>query len=96
MAESSHPVAQFEKNSKEEIRVSIDDFRGTKLINIRVFYRSATGEWLPGKQGIAMKADLYRDLASAILQLGEALQEQGLLPAIASSNAKGEGERKKR
>ena len=96
MAESSHPVAQFEKNSKEEIRVSIDDFRGTKLINIRVFYRSATGEWLPGKQGIAMKADVYRDLASAILQLGEALQEQGLLPSIASSNAKGEGERKKR
>jgi len=93
--ESSHPVAQFEKNSREEVRVSIDDFRGTKIINIRVFYRSATGEWLPGKQGIAMKADRYRDLASAILQLGEALQQQGLLP-VASSRANGDSERKKK
>ena len=80
MPESSRPVAQFEKNSKEEIRVSIDEFRGTKIINIRVFYRSPTGEWLPGKQGIAMKVDRYRELASAILQLGEALQDEGLLP----------------
>jgi hypothetical protein len=36
--DSSQLVAQFEKNSKEEVRVSIDDFRGRKLINIRVYY----------------------------------------------------------
>jgi hypothetical protein len=86
--ESSRPVAQFEKNSKEEVRVSIDDFRGTKLINIRVYYRSPNGEWLPGKQGVALKVDRYRDLASAILQLGETLQEQGLLPAAGAANAR--------
>lgn len=86
MDESSRPVAQFEKNSKEEVRVSIDDFRGSKIINIRVYYRSPSGEWLPGKQGIALKVDRYRDLASAILQLGEALQEEGLLPAAGPAN----------
>ncbi len=91
MDESRRPVAQFEKNSKEEVRVSIDDFRGTKLINIRVFYRSPSGEWLPGKQGVAMKVDCYRDLASAILQLGEALQEEGLLPKTASGEAADRG-----
>jgi hypothetical protein len=78
--ESSHPVAQFEKNSKEEVRVSIDDFRGKKIISLRVFYRSESGEWLPGKQGLALQVDRFRDLADAVLRLGEALQDRGLLP----------------
>jgi hypothetical protein len=77
--DSSQLVAQFEKNFKEEVRVSIDDFRGRKIINIRVYYRSDSGQWLPGKQGLALAVDRYRDLADAVLRLGEALQAQGLL-----------------
>jgi hypothetical protein len=82
--DSSQLVAQFEKNSKEEVRVSIDDFRGRKIINIRVYYRSDRGQWLPGKQGLALAVDRYRDLADAVLRLGEALQAQGLLPSKGS------------
>jgi hypothetical protein len=72
-------VAKFEKNSREEVWVSLDDFRGRKIINIRVFYRSESGEWMPGKQGLAVGADRYRDLADAILKLGEKLKADGLL-----------------
>ena len=81
MDEASQLVAQFEKNSKEEVRVSIDDFRGRKIINIRVYYRSESGQWLPGRQGLALGVDRYRDLAEAMLKVGEALQSQGLLPS---------------
>lgn len=88
MDESSQLVAQFEKNSKEEVRVSIDDFRGRKLINIRVYYRNEAGQWAPGKQGLALGVDRYRDLADAMLKLGEALQAGGLLPS-SKSNKKG-------
>jgi hypothetical protein len=77
--ETSQTVAQFEKNSKEEVRVSIDDFRGNKIINLRVYYRSPTGEWLPGKQGLALQVDRFKDLADAVLRLGEALQQRGLI-----------------
>jgi len=72
-------IAKFEKNSKEEVRVSVDEFRGRKIINIRVYYRSEAGEWLPGKQGVALAVDRYRDLADAVLQLGEWLQAKGHL-----------------
>jgi hypothetical protein len=81
MDEASQLVAQFEKNSKEEVRVSIDDFRGRKIINMRVYYRSDNGQWLPGRQGLALGVDRYRDLAEAMLKVGEALQAQGLLPS---------------
>jgi hypothetical protein len=78
-ATSSEVIAKFEKNSREEVWVSIDDFRGRKIINIRVHYRSESGQWLPGKQGVALSVERYRDLAEAILQLGERLKAEGLL-----------------
>ena len=78
--ERSETVAKFEKNSREEVWVSVDDFRGRKLINLRVHYRSESGEWMPGKQGLAVSADRYRDLAEAILKVGEKLKADGLLP----------------
>lgn len=73
-------VAKFEKNSREEVWVSVDDFRGRKIINIRVHYRSDSGAWLPGKQGLALSVDRYRDLAEAVLKLGEKLESEGMLP----------------
>jgi hypothetical protein len=79
MSELTQLVAQFEKNAKEEVRVSIDDFHGRKLINLRVYYRTDSGQWLPGKQGIALGVDRYRDLADALVKLGEELQTRGLL-----------------
>ncbi len=92
MDDSSQLVAQFEKNAKEEVRVSIDEFRGRKIINMRVYYRSDSGKWLPGKQGLALAVDRYRDLADAVLRLGERLQSQGLLPnASISTGSRTEG-----
>jgi hypothetical protein len=77
MAESF--IATFEKNSKEEVRFSVDEFHGKKLINIRVYFRDNDGQYKPGKQGLAVSVDLYRHLAGAIVQVGEHLQEVGLL-----------------
>jgi hypothetical protein len=78
--EARDVVAKFEKNSREEVWVSLDEFRGRKLINFRVHYRAENGQWMPGKQGLALATDRYRDLAEAVLKLGEKLRNDGLLP----------------
>lgn len=77
---SGEVVAKFEKNSKDEVWLTVDDFNGKKIINIRVYYKSPTGEWLPGKQGLAVSVERYRDLAEAVLKVGEKLAADGLLP----------------
>jgi hypothetical protein len=72
-------VAQFEKNKKEEVRVSVGNFHGRQIINIRVYYKDDDGSWKPGKQGLALSVERYKDLAGAIVQVGEHLQTKGLL-----------------
>jgi hypothetical protein len=71
-------ISSFEKNKKEEVRVSLDTFHGRKLINIRVWYKGDDGTMKPGK-GLAVGVDRYKDLAGAILELGQHLKTNGLI-----------------
>jgi len=71
-------ISTFEKNKKEEVRVSLDTFHGRKLINIRVWYKGDDGTMKPGK-GLAVGVDRYKDLAGAILELGQHLKTHGLI-----------------
>jgi hypothetical protein len=72
-------IAQFEKNKKEEVRLFVGTFHGRKIINLRVYYKDDDGTWKPGKQGLAVSVERYKDLAGAILQVGEHLKANGQL-----------------
>jgi hypothetical protein len=72
-------IATFEKNKKEEVRVSVETFHGRKLINFRVFYKDDDGTMKPGKQGMALSVERYKDLAGAVLELGQHLKANGLI-----------------
>ena len=72
-------ISKFEKNKKEEVRVSLDTFHGRKLINIRVYFKDDDGTMKPGKQRLALGVDRYKDFAGAILELGQQLKTQGLI-----------------
>jgi hypothetical protein len=72
-------VAHFEKNKKEEVRISVGTFHGRKIINLRVYYKDDDGSWKPGKQGLAVSVERYKDLAGAVLQVGEHLKTNNLL-----------------
>ena len=70
-------IAAFAKNSREEIRVSIDAFQGQDLVNVRVWF--IDGETMrPGKQGLALKPSLLPALIDA-LQLAQARVAGGAL-----------------
>ncbi|MEM8802899.1 MAG: transcriptional coactivator p15/PC4 family protein [Pseudomonadota bacterium] len=61
--------AVINKNSREQIRVSLDDFRGHQLVNMRVWYDAGEGEMRPGKQGLALRSELLPHLINALEQL---------------------------
>ena len=57
------------KNRKEEVRISVDTFKGHQLVNMRVWFEAEDGQMRPGKQGVAVKLDLVPELVSAIQEV---------------------------
>ena len=53
MADLPLIVAEFERNAREVVRVSIGEFRGRKTIDVRTWYRDGT-TLKPGRSGITM------------------------------------------
>lgn len=57
------------KNSREEIRITAEHFKGRDIINFRVWYRDDAGEMRPGKQGLAFRAELLPAFMAALDQV---------------------------
>jgi hypothetical protein len=62
----------FDKNSREQIRISINEYKGTEYIDIRTFF-AAGDKFLPSRKGVTLRKDLYPELLNGIVLLGEAL-----------------------
>jgi hypothetical protein len=56
------------KNAREEIRISVDEFKGHRLCNLRVWYLDGD-ELRPGKQGIALRLELLPQLLEALREV---------------------------
>lgn len=68
-------VAKFDKNMREQLRISVDTFKGKKLINMRVWFQHLdSGQWMPGKQGLTLPIEKYDALKTAVDLLGEKLK----------------------
>ena len=57
------------KNAREEVRVSVDEFKGMQLLNVRVWFMGEDGQMRPGKQGVAVRLEMAGELARAIGEL---------------------------
>lgn len=72
-------VGEFEKNSKDSLRVTLHQFNGNDLISVRIFYRDKDGELKPGKDGFSLKIEQFPLLARLLADAGNQLKELGLL-----------------
>jgi len=73
-------ISQFTKNAVEEVRVSLTEYRGHKLIDLRVYYEPRDGgDRLPSKKGLTISVELFPELKKALDELETALIEKKLL-----------------
>jgi len=72
-------IAQFEKNATEVVRVSLTEYRGHKLLDIRVYYSDDEGQYRPTKKGVSLAVGLYADFKQALAALERALLERHLI-----------------
>jgi len=59
-------IAEIQKNTRERIRISIEEYRGHRLIDCRVYYEDDQGEWRPTKKGIALNNETIDEVANAL------------------------------
>jgi len=71
-------VSKFRKNAFEEIQISVKEFQGRQLIDIRIFAGARGQETKPTKKGVSIPIELYDEFGKAIDNLEEILEEEGL------------------
>jgi hypothetical protein len=64
------------KSAREEIRITLDDFHGHSLINIRTWFDDGSGVAKPGK-GLALRVGLFPDFAKTVQTALAAVQQHG-------------------
>ncbi len=72
-------IATIRKNVREDLRVTLDEFRGHHLLNLRVWFDVGDEEQRPGKQGVAIRLDLLPHIRAALFEAEERARKLGLL-----------------
>lgn len=67
-------IAELEKNQKEKIRVSIEEYRGTRFVDCRVYWEDDQGNWKPSKKGIALNGDCIESVIEALQKASNELK----------------------
>jgi hypothetical protein len=78
---SSFPivVAEWPRNSREVVRVSIDVYNGRHTVNARIWFYDDADELRPGRTGIVLAVKHLPALADALTKALGAARDAGLL-----------------
>lgn len=66
-------IGEIDKNQKEKIRVSIEEYRGSRFIDCRVYWQDETGEWKPSRKGISLSQDTIDEVTEALRKASKQL-----------------------
>jgi hypothetical protein len=74
-------VATIPKNSREWVRVALDNYRGVELIDVRVLVElnQETGLPVPTKKGVSLKVEKLPLLINALQDALAEAQRRGLI-----------------
>ena len=76
----SEVISKVTKNAREVLFLSLSEFKGHRLIDLRVHVPGdQEGDWVPTRKGVSLAVGLYPEFKQALSQLEEALIDQGLL-----------------
>lgn len=76
----SELIAKIDKSNRDDIRISLSDFKDKKYIDIRSYFEVEKGEdRIPTRKGVTFSVDLYPEFKRAIKALEDTLLKKGLI-----------------
>ena len=73
----STPICEIPKNSKETIQLNLDEYRGHRLADLRVYYQDEKGSMIPTRKGISIPISLWPQFRAALDQVEAAMVQEG-------------------
>ncbi|MFC5068897.1 transcriptional coactivator p15/PC4 family protein [Flaviflagellibacter deserti] len=70
-------VAEFQKNSREDFRVAVGEFKGHALAHVRAWARKDDGTVIPTKNGLSLRLHQIPDLIRALEKAAAAGEAAG-------------------
>ena len=69
----------LEKNSRESLVINQTEFKGVKLVDVRVFYKDENGDLKPTKKGVSVRLNQLDALIKALSEVSATAREQQLV-----------------
>jgi hypothetical protein len=66
-------VGDIERTETEVVRVSTEEFKGRKYLDIRIYFENDEGEWKPTKKGVTIAPDKVDTFIELIRKAKETL-----------------------
>ena len=75
------PIATIPKNSREEIRVQLSEFKGTRFADVRIFaeFAAAMGKRSPTAKGVTIPLDRLSAFVRAVTDAEAHARSLGLI-----------------
>jgi hypothetical protein len=72
----SIPIARIHKNSREDLHVSVAEFRGYRFVDVRTYADSKGDQRVPTPKGIAIRPEAIPALVQALHAAASTLEEK--------------------
>ncbi len=69
-------IGKIEKNSQEEIRITLQKYKGTDVVDIRTYWQNDVEVWLPTKKGISLTHHVIKEVIKLLQQANEMMEEK--------------------
>lgn len=69
-------IGEVEKNSQEVIKVNLQNYEGTDLVDVRTYWENDEGNWIPTKKGISLTCYVIEDVIKLLQKASKKMQEQ--------------------
>ena len=67
------------RGAQVELRLSLRKHRGHEFVDVRQFFATDDGEWLPSRRGVTLKPEQWDELMRAVVELDRRLRASGVV-----------------
>lgn len=74
IANARKPIATVQKNRREELRFTLDEYKGHRFVTMRIYAPNKDGSvMLPTRAGVTFKPELLSDVLAALREVAHAI-----------------------